>query len=154
VFCSNVGDGKVVAIGNPNAKQVLGVDARTIKDTNSKPYGQELYDAYQKPDGQIIEVTYVWPRPGPDMLDGAPNHRCADLALPNNVSLLFLPPYARELNPTENLWDEIREKIFKNYTIKSIKAVYRKLEEAILYIKRNSELVKSITSFPYIVNSL
>ena len=25
------------------------------------------------------------------VLDGAPNHRCADLALPNNVSLLFLP---------------------------------------------------------------
>jgi hypothetical protein len=49
---------------------------------------------------------------------------------------------------------EIREKIFKNYAIKSIQAVYRKLEEAILYIERNSELVKSITSFPYIVNSL
>ena len=73
---------------------------------------------------------------------------------PNNVSLLFLPPYAPELNPKENLWDEIREKIFKNYAIKSIEAVYRKLEEAILYIERNSELVKSITSFPYIVNSL
>ena len=88
------------------------------------------------------------------VLDGAPNHRCADLALPNNVSLLFLPPYAPELNPKEHLWDEIREKIFKNYAIKSIQAVYRKLEEAILYIERNSELVKSITSFPYIVNSL
>ena len=88
------------------------------------------------------------------VLDGAPNHRCADLALPNNVSLLFLPPYAPELNPKENLCDEIREKIFKDYAIKSIQAVYRKLEEAILYIERNSELVKSITSFPYIVNSL
>jgi hypothetical protein len=63
------------------------------------------------------------------VLDGAPNHRCADLALPNNVSLLFLPPYAPELNPKENLWDEIREKIFKNYAIKSIGAVYLKLEE-------------------------
>jgi hypothetical protein len=29
-----------------------------------------------------------------------------------------------------------------------------KLEEAILYIERNSELVKSFTYFPYIVNSL
>ena len=48
------------------------------------------------------------------MLDGAPNHRCADLALPNNVSLLFLPPYAPELNPKENLWDEIREKSSKS----------------------------------------
>jgi transposase len=44
------------------------------------------------------------------VLDGAPNHRCRDLAVPDNVSLLFLPPYAPELSPKENLWDEIREK--------------------------------------------
>jgi hypothetical protein len=29
-----------------------------------------------------------------------------------------------------------------------------KLKEAILYIERNPKLVQSITSFPYIVNSL
>ena len=73
---------------------------------------------------------------------------------PRNVTLLFLPPYAPELNPKENLWDEIREKIFKNYALKSIDAVYRKLDEAILYIERNPETVKSITSFPYIAKSL
>jgi transposase len=44
------------------------------------------------------------------VLDGAPNHRCGDLVLPDNISLLFLQPYAPELNPKENLWDEIREK--------------------------------------------
>ena len=33
------------------------------------------------------------------VLDGAPNHRCRDLAVPRNVTLLFLPPYAPELNP-------------------------------------------------------
>jgi hypothetical protein len=51
-------------------------------------------------------------------------------------------------------WDEIREKLFKNYALKSIDAVRRKLEQAILYIERNPETVKSITSFPYIVRSL
>ena len=49
------------------------------------------------------------------VLDGAPNHRCGDLVVPDNVMLLYLPPYSPELNPKENLWDEIREKIFKNY---------------------------------------
>jgi len=87
------------------------------------------------------------------VLDGAPNHRCRDLVVPRNITLLFLPPYAPELNPKENLWDEIREKIFKNYALKSIDAVYAKLGEAIGYINRNPELVKSITSFPYIVRS-
>src|SRR4051812_38864711 len=28
------------------------------------------------------------------VLDGAPNHRCRDLAVPRNITLLFLPPYA------------------------------------------------------------
>jgi len=88
------------------------------------------------------------------VLDGAPNHRCGDLVLPDNISLLFLPPYAPELNPKENLWDEIREKIFKNYALKSIDAVRAKLKEAILYMERKPEIVKSITSFPYILKSL
>jgi transposase len=87
------------------------------------------------------------------VLDGAPNHRCGDLALPDNIALLFLPPYSPELNPKENLWDEIREKIFKNYALKSIDAVRAKLKQAILYVARNPKTVKSITSFPYIVKS-
>ena len=76
------------------------------------------------------------------------------LTLPDNISLLFLPPYAPELNPKENLWDEIREKTFKNYALKSIDAVRAKLKQAILYIERNPTMVKSITTFPYIAKSL
>jgi transposase len=88
------------------------------------------------------------------VLDGAPNHRSGDLVVPDNITLLYLPPYSPELNPKENLWDEIREKIFKNYTLKSMDAVRAKLKQAILYIEHNPKLVRSITSFPYIVNSL
>ena len=88
------------------------------------------------------------------VLDGAPNHRSGALAVPENISLLFLPPYSPELNPKENLWDEIREKIFKNYALKSIAAVRGKLQQAILYTERNPQIVKSITSFPYIVRSI
>jgi len=75
------------------------------------------------------------------------------LVVPDNISLLFLPPYAPELNPKENLWKEIREKIFKNYALKSMDAVHQKLGEAVLYIERNPQIVKSITSFPYIAKS-
>src|ERR1700726_2975393 len=67
VFCANASDGKTVAIGNPNARaQTMGVDTRTQKDANGKAFGQELYDAYQKPEGQITEVSYMFVRPGPD----------------------------------------------------------------------------------------
>src|SRR5262249_14402633 len=57
------------------------------------------------------------------VLDGAPNHRCGHLIVPDNITLLYLPPYSPELNPKENLWDEIRENIFKNYALKSMDAV-------------------------------
>ena len=66
VFCENVSDGTVVALGNPNAKQLLGKDGRTFKDAAGKAYGAELYAAAQKPEGEITEVTYVFPRPGAD----------------------------------------------------------------------------------------
>ena len=36
VFCFNGSDAKAVAIGNPNAKQLIGVDARTLKDSTGK----------------------------------------------------------------------------------------------------------------------
>jgi transposase len=87
-------------------------------------------------------------------LDGAPNHRSSELVLSDNITLLYLPPYSPELNPKENLWDEIRETIFKNYALKSMDAVRAKLKQAILYIERNPKIVRSITSFPYIVKSI
>jgi hypothetical protein len=66
VFCSNVSDGKIVALGNPNAKKNIGVDTRTLKDSTGKPFGAELYAASQKPEGEITEVSYMFPRPGAD----------------------------------------------------------------------------------------
>jgi transposase len=87
-------------------------------------------------------------------VDGAGNHQSDELEVPSNIILRLLPPYSPELNPQENLWDEIREKIFKNYALKSMDEVYAKLEDAALYIERNPALVKSITSFPYITKSL
>jgi len=87
-------------------------------------------------------------------VDGAGNHNSGDLVIPANVTLTFLPAYSPELNPQEHIWDEIRENIFKNYAAKSMDEVCDKLVEAALYIERNPKMVKSMTSFPYIMNSL
>jgi hypothetical protein len=62
------------------------------------------------------------------------------------------PLYSPELNPKEKVWDEIREKIFKNDALKSMDAVHAKLDEAILYVERSPKLIRSIDSFPRIVN--
>src|SRR5271168_1641246 len=63
VFCYNIDNGKIVALGNPNAKGIMGEDVRTLKDAADKAYGLELYAAGQKPEGQITEVTYMFPKP-------------------------------------------------------------------------------------------
>jgi len=34
------------------------------------------------------------------VLDGAPNHRCSDLAVPGNITLLYLPPYKSSSRPS------------------------------------------------------
>ena len=65
-FCFTLRDGVQVANANPNAKQNLGKDIRTLKDATGKLFGPELYAAAQNPEGQITEVSYMFPRPGPD----------------------------------------------------------------------------------------
>jgi len=61
-FCFNLGDGKFVAA----IKQLLGTDVRALKDSNGKVFGPELFAAGQKPEGQVAEVSYMFPRPGGD----------------------------------------------------------------------------------------
>ena len=65
VFCIDV-VGKEVAIGNPNTRKNLGNNIRAAKDSTGKAFGPEIYEAAQKPEGQVTEVTYVWPRTGTD----------------------------------------------------------------------------------------
>ncbi len=43
------------------------------------------------------------------VLDGAGWHGGNDLVVPDNVSLLTLPPYSPELNPVENVWQYLRD---------------------------------------------
>ena len=42
------------------------------------------------------------------ILDGAGWHKAKALKLPDNISLLKLPPYAPELNSMENVWAYLR----------------------------------------------
>jgi hypothetical protein len=65
-FCFNVSDGKILAVASNNAKKFLGTDIRALKDSTGKVYGPELYAAAQKPEGQVTEVSYMFPRPGAD----------------------------------------------------------------------------------------
>ncbi len=65
--------------------------------------------------------------------DGASAHNTKSIDLPENIVLHKLPPYSPELNPTENIWDDMREKWFKNKAFDSMKAVIEQLEKAALF---------------------
>ena len=43
------------------------------------------------------------------VLDNGAFHKAHSLRLPPNVGLLFLPPYAPELNPIERLWRDLKD---------------------------------------------
>jgi hypothetical protein len=43
------------------------------------------------------------------VLDGAGWHGTAALEVPENITLVPLPPYSPELNPQENIWEYLRQ---------------------------------------------
>jgi hypothetical protein len=63
-FCMNASDGKFVALNSGNARETLGQDIRTLKDSNGKTFGLAQFAAAQKSDGQLTEVSYLVPNSG------------------------------------------------------------------------------------------
>lgn len=102
--------------------------------------------------GKFLEqVRAAWPDEQIVMvLDGASSHRAKDLAVPEGMHLIFLPPYSPQLNPQEHIWDEIREKEFPNRIFDNMTEVVAQLVAGVSRLKRMSEVVKSITNWPWI----
>jgi len=61
-FCFRIADGKYVA--NQALAVPAGTNTHTLKDSTGKAFGEELYAGAQKPEGQITEVSYMFPKPG------------------------------------------------------------------------------------------
>jgi transposase len=70
------------------------------------------------------------------------------------MRLLPLPPYAPELNPVEHVWDELREKFFHSKVFNSLHALENQLIVALQHAEKNSEQIKSIVAWKWIINAL
>jgi len=88
------------------------------------------------------------------VLDGAGWHKSDSLAVPENIRLLPLPPYSPELNPVENIWEELREKSFCNSVFDSMDALDDRLLIGPKSLKNHPEITKSISAWPWIIGSL
>jgi putative transposase len=83
--------------------------------------------------------------------DNASWHRAKNLEIPNNIEIFPLLPYTPELNPIEMLWDELREKNFKNELFKTLSAVIDRLCDGLVNLADNKEKIKSITGWDWIL---
>ena len=88
------------------------------------------------------------------VMDQAAWHKAKDLVIPENIRLIWQPPYSPQCNPVENIWDQIREKWFPNLVFKSMEAVEDTLEEALLALKNDNKRTQSIAGFEWIVSIL
>ena len=89
------------------------LDSLILPTVNAQAMSLFLHEVSQRhPDDFILMV-----------MDKAGWHVANDLVIPENMRLIFLPPYSPELNPVEHLWDEIREKWFPNKVFNSLKEV-------------------------------
>ena len=57
------------------------------------------------------------------ILDGAGWHQSARLVVPDNIVLMPLPPYAPELNSTENIWQYLRANALSNCVWETYEAI-------------------------------
>lgn len=82
------------------------------------------------------------------VLDGAGWHTSHDLAVPDNVTLLRLPPYAPELNPVERVWLYVRERHLSHRVMEAYAAIVDALCQA--WCQLTPERLRSLCGYPWI----
>ena len=80
------------------------------------------------------------------VLDGAGWHGSQELATPENITLITLPPYSPELNPVENLWEYLRKNKLANRLYETYVDIVDACCEAWNSLMAAPEQIASITS--------
>lgn len=103
----------------------------------------------------LLDVLGSWPdRMLLLVLDGAGWHKAKALPIPERLRLLHLPPYTPECNPTEHIWDEVREKGFANRCFATLDAVEVGLKTQLELLSADPPRLGSLTCFPWIRSGL
>ena len=88
-------------------------------------------------------------RPGPGahavlLLDRAGWHTSGRLAVPKNLTPLFLPSRSPELNPVENVWQYLRQNWLSNRVFETYEAILEAACEAWRNLLAHPNLITSI----------
>ena len=84
-------------------------------------------------------------------LDNGRLHTWSELELPDNVILLFQPPYSPQVNPIERLWKELK-KALKWELFDNLEELRRKLSRVLLELTPST--VASVTGWDFILEAL
>ena len=77
--------------------------------------------------------------------DGAGWHQQGDrLQVPDNITLLPLPPYSPELNPMENIWDYLRGNKLSRLVWNTYEEILAACRDAWLFLVTDLERIDSI----------
>lgn len=85
------------------------------------------------------------------VLDNGAFHKAKSLKMPDNIGLIFLPPYSPELNPAENVW-AILKRMFTNKIHYTLEEVSEFISTAIGTLTTTK--IKSICGFDYVFEGL
>ena len=88
------------------------------------------------------------------LLDNAAWHRSSSMTVPDRIELFPLLPYTPELNPIEMIWDEVREKGFRNEIFKNLEAVIDRLCLTVKNLSEDVQRVASITHRRWLMEAL
>jgi len=84
------------------------------------------------------------------VLDNGAFHKAKSLKVPENIYLLFLPPYSPELNPAEKMWAILKRK-FTNQLFKSLKEIGEFIEQSIKNI--SPEQIIKTCNYEYVFST-
>ena len=84
-------------------------------------------------------------------VDNGRFHTSKDLIMPDNVILLFQPPYSPELNPIERLWEYLKADL-KWSSFKTLAELQTKVDR--LLAELTPEIIASITGYTFILDAL
>ena len=85
------------------------------------------------------------------LLDNSGAHTSSQLTLPENVRLLFLPPYCPELNPIERVWRDLKDDVaWLQFADLDAQQDYLTL----LLQGYEAATLQSLTGYPYLVEAI
>jgi transposase len=84
------------------------------------------------------------------ILDQAGWHRSNDLAVPENITLIPLPPYSPELNPVERVWLYLKERFLSHRLLDDYDAIVTAACKAWNRLEAEAGRIKTLCSYPWI----